>query len=172
MTDQMQEAQPGIDNGALYQDYWGTDETRRFTLPDGQQWFDFKIMDEGARSRFQKLTNEDMTVLRDNTAKVKMDPVAQRHTLIKESVCGWNLMQRAPDGSWSPAPWSKQGLVQWLEHAPPKIVDELEFAIRKANAWMQADMSVEDIDKEIERLYDLRKDVAARDAGEGTSGNK
>jgi hypothetical protein len=162
--------------GELYEDYWGTDEIKRHYLPDGKQYFEFKIMDEGARSRFQKLTNEDMTVMRDNTAKVKMDPVAQRHTLIKESVIGWFLMQRLPDGSWSEAPpptaTNKRPIEQWLEKAPPKIVDELEFAIRKANAWMQADMSAEDIDKEIERLYDLRKQVVEREAGEGTSGSK
>lgn len=162
----------GPDNGELYIDYWGTDETHRHTLPDGKQWFEFQIMDEGARSRFQKLTNTDLTVMRDNTAKVKMDPAAERHTLIKESVINWNLMQKGPDGNWSAAPWSKRNLEQWLEKAPPKIVDELEFAIRKANPWMQADMSVEEIDKEIGRLYDLRKDVEARKSGEGSSESK
>ena len=163
-----------IDTGAIYEDYWGVDETHRHFLPDGKQYFEYRIMDEGARSRFQKLTNNDLTVLRDNTAKVKVDPVAERHTLIKESVIGWNLMQKAPDGSWSAAPWddNKRNLTQWLEKAPPKIVDDLEFAIRKANPWMQADMSVEEIDKEIERLYELRKQVEARQAGEGISGNK
>ena len=160
------------DSGELYVDYWGTDETHRHVLPDGKQWFEFKIMDEGARTRFQKLTNSDLTVMRDNTAKVKMDPAAERHTLIKESVTDWNLMQKYPDGSFQAAPFSKQGLSQWLEKAPPKIVDELEFAIRKANPWMQADMSVEEIDKEVDRLLDLRKDVEARKLGESSSESK
>jgi hypothetical protein len=160
----------------LYEDYWGVDEVLRHYLPDGKQYFEFRVMDEGARSRFQKLTNEDMTVLRDNTAKVRMDPVAQRHTLIKESVIGWFLMQRMPDGTWTeappPTPQNKRPLDQWLEKAPPKIVDDLEFAIRKANPWMQADMNVEEIDKEIERLYDLRRQVVARESGEDTSASK
>lgn len=163
---------PAVDAGELYVDYWGTDETHKHYLPDGKQYFEFKIMDEGARTKFQKLTNSDLTVMRDGQAKVKMDPATERHTLIKESVIGWNLMQRYPDGSWQPAPWSKQTLTQWLEKAPPKIVDELEFAIRKANPWMQADMSVDEIDKEIDRLVDLKKDVVAREAGESTSGSK
>jgi len=165
-----------IDQGELYQDYWGTDETHKHYLPDGKQYFEFQIMDEGARTRFQKLTNQDLTVMRDNTAKVKVDPAAERQTLIKESVIGWHLMQKGPDGSWSeappPTPQNKRPLEQWLEHAPPKIVDDLEFAIRKANPWMQADMTTEEIDKEIERLYDLRKDVEARKLGESISESK
>jgi hypothetical protein len=166
--------QEGVEPPAaeMYEDYWGVDEVHKHYLPDGKQFFEFRVMDEGARSRFQKLTNEDMTVMRDNTAKVKMDPVAQRHTLIKESVIDWNLMQRGPAGDWSQAPFSKRNLEQWLEKAPPKIVDDLEFVIRKANPWMQADMNVEEIDKEIERLYDLRKQVVARESGEGTSATK
>jgi hypothetical protein len=160
----------------MYEDYWGVDETLRHYLPDGKQYFEFRVMDEGARSRFQKLTNEDMTVMRDNTAKVRMDPVAQRHTLIKESVVGWFLMQKMPDGTWTEAPpptaQNKRPIDQWLEKAPPKIVDDLEFAIRKANPWMQADMNLEEVDKEIERLYDLRKQIVARESGEGTSANK
>ena len=164
---------PGIEPaGEVYEDYWGTDETHRYTLPDGKQWFEFKIMDEGSRARFQKKTNQDMTVNRDNTAKVKIDPVGERHTLIKDSVINWNLMQKGPDGDWSAAPFSPRGLEQWLEHAPPKIVDELELAIRKANPSMQADMTVEMIDKEIERLYDMRKEAEKRESGEGLSGSK
>jgi hypothetical protein len=173
MTDTMHEGtDAGLDTGELYVDYWGTDEIHRHLLPDGKQWFEFKIMDEGARTRFQKLTNNDLTVMRDNTAKVKMDPAQERHTLIKESVVNWNLFAKDASGHQGPVLFNKHMLEKWLEKAPPKIVDELEFAIRKANPWMQADMSVEEIDKEIQRLYDLRKDVLARESGEDTSGSK
>lgn len=150
-----------------FEDYWGTDETYKHYLPDGKQWFEFKIMNEGDKTRFQKLTNQDLTIGRDNTAKVRMDPAAERHTLIKTSVINWNLYKGG-----QPVGFSKQILEKWLESAPPKIVEDLEFAIRKANPWLQADMTVEEIDKEIDRLEELRKQVKERELGEASSANK
>ena len=155
-------------------DYWGTDEFFRYHFPDGKdhddpthQYIECKVMNEGAKSQFQRLTNQDLTVTRDNTAKVRVDPVAERHTLIKTSVENWNMFK---DGK--PAAFSKMLLEKWLQVAPPKIVEELELCIRKNNPWMQAEMTVEGIDEELARLHDLRRDVVAREAGEAGSANK
>lgn len=151
----------------VYADYWGTDETKRHYLPDGEQYFDFKVMNEGAKTMFQKLTNQDLVVGRDNTAKVRVDPAAERHTLIKTSVTGWNMYKGG-----EPVAYSKQLLEKWLEVAPPKIVEELEFAIRMANPWMQSEMTVEEVDKEIDRLTEVRKQIVEREAGEAGSATK
>lgn len=154
-----------------FEDYWGTDDIRRHMLPDGKQYFEFRVMNEGDKAKFQKLTNQDLTIGRDNTAKVRMDPAAERHTLIKTSVTNWNLY-KAVNGRPEPVGFSKQLLEKWLDTAPPKIVEDLEYAIRKANPWLQADMTVEEIDKEIERLEELRKTVKEREVGETSSANK
>lgn len=148
-------------------DYWGTDETHRHYLPDGKQYFEFKIMNEGDKVKFQKLTNQDLVVGRDNTAKVRVDPAAERHTLIKTSVTNWYLLKGG-----EVVGYSKQMLEKWLEVAPPKIVEELEYAIRMKNPWMQSEMTVEEIDKEIERLEEVRKQVREREAGEAASATK
>jgi hypothetical protein len=150
-----------------YADYWGTEDVRKHFLPDGEQYIEFKVMNEGAKTRFQKLTNQDLTIGRDNTAKVKMDPAAERHTLIKTSVTNWHMFKGG-----EPVGYSPQVLEKWLEVADPKIVEDLELAIRKANPWLQADMSVEEIDKEIDRLHELRRSVVDREAGEASSANK
>lgn len=155
-----------------YESYWGVSETHKHFLPDGKQFFVFKIMDEGAKSIFQKLTNQDVVIDRSQQARVKTDPVAERHTLIKTSVTDWNLWAPDKDGVMAPSAFSKQLLEKWLQVAPPKVVEDLEFAIRKANPWMQAEMTVEEIDKEVDRLLDLRKQVAEREAGEGDSASK
>lgn len=161
------------DTNEGYEDYWGVSETRRYTLPDGKQWIEFKIMDEGDKTKFQKMTNSDLIVQRSGDSRIKIDPARERHELIKSSVTNWNLMQRGQDGQWSPAPFGgARSLEQWLEKAPPKIVEDLELEIRKANPWMQADMSVEEIDKEIERLQDLRRLARERELGEGVSATK
>lgn len=148
-------------------DYWGTDEKHRHELPDGKQWIEFKIMNEGDKVKFQKLTNTDVTLGRDNTAKVKMDPATERHTLIKTSVCDWSLTKGG-----EPVAFSRQLLEKWLEVAPPKIVEELEYAIRMANPWMQAEQTVQMIDEEIERLYERRKEIVERESGEASSATK
>lgn len=160
-----EDAQPQIVN------YWGTDEKHKHFLPDGVQYFEFKIMNEGDKSKFQKLTNSDLVVDRNNTARVKMDPVAERHTLIKTSLTGW-LLYIEDKGRMVPATFNDAMLDSWLQVAPPKIVEDLEHAIRMANPWMQADMSVEQIDEEINRLYEVRKQAVERAAGEAGSATK
>jgi len=166
--------QPDAGAEQIVADYWGTDEFFRYHFPDGlehtdpkHQYIECKVMNEGEKSKFQKLTNTDLTVNRDNTAKVKVDPVAERHTLIKVSVVGWNMFKGG-----EPVGYSPQLVDKWLTVAPPKIVEELERKIRLSNPWMQAEMTLEGIDEELERLYELRKQVAERNAGEAGSANK
>lgn len=160
-------------SGAQVTNYWGTDETGKYTLPDGVQWIEFKLMNEGMKSQFQKLTNQDLTIGRDNTAKVRMDAAEERHTLIKQSVVDWNLYAPDPQtGEMGYAAFSKQMLNKWLEVGPPKIIEELEMAIRKANPWMQAEMTVEAVEKEIDRLTEVRRELLEKESGEATSANK
>lgn len=163
-----QQQQPPIVN------YWDVDETGIWYLPDGVQYFQYKIMNEGAKQKFEKLTNQDMVVGRDQTAKIKVDPAIQRVTLIETSVIDWKLYMPETEGSKNmiEAKFSSAMLKSWLQVAPPKIVADLEFAIRMANPWMQAEMTVEEVDKELERLYEVRKQVVEREAGEAASANK
>lgn len=158
--------------GSQVANYWGTDEFHKFELPDGVQWIEFKIMNEGAKTRFQKLTNQDLTIGRDQTAKVRMDPAEERHTLIKESVTDWHLFMPKPGGGMEEAKFSGAMLQNWLNVAPPEIVEELETHIRKANPWMTSEMTVEAVDKEMARLRDLRKDLEEREQGEARSATK
>jgi len=155
-----------------YVDYWGTDEEKNWYFPDGIQYMTIKKMDEGAKSRFQKLTSTDMVIDRNQDTRVKIDPAAERHALITASVTGWNLMQREKDGSFTPAVFSKQMMTLWLEKADPKIVADLEHEIRMFNPWMLQEMPVEEIDKEIDRLQEMRKKRVEQDAGESTSTTK
>lgn len=158
------EAQP---EQRVTQDYWGVDETHKHYLSDGVQYFEFKVMNEGDKAKFQRQTNQDLTIGRDQQAKVRMDPAGERHTLIKTSVTGWNLYKQGEVVAFSP-----QLLEKWLQSANPKIVEELEYAIRMANPWLQAEMSIEEVDKEITRLEEVRRQLVEREAGESVSANK
>lgn len=182
MSTDIMEPQAGpteqVDPG--YEDYWGVQETSFFTLPDGKQYFEVQPMDEGAKTRFQKKTNKGIRVnQRSQDAHLDVDPADERHTLILESVVSWNIMQRDKDGTWSPLPCPsddkrrKEVLrTQILEKFNPKAIQDLEFFIRTQNPWMQADMDLEEIEKEIDRLNILRQQKLEHDAGEPASATK
>lgn len=166
--------------GEVYEDYWGVDETHRYWLPDHKQYFDIVPMNEGAKSRFQKMTNKGIRMnQRSQEATIDVDPADERHTLIKESVTSWLIMQKAADGSYSEFPCPvgnasmlKRSLETLLDKFSPKVIQDLEYFIRTKNPWMQADMDVEEIDKEIDRLEELKKQVKEQKAGEASSANR
>jgi hypothetical protein len=161
---------PAVVSPDEYQDYFGFGDTKMFTLPDGKQQIFFKVMNEGERAQFQKSTSTDIKFNRSSgDAAIKADQAKERHELILTSVVGWSMKRRNASGGWEDVPFSGNSpgstLGQWLKVADPKIVDELEFAIRKSNPWMQAEMTVEEIDKEIARLGELREQALEREKG-------
>lgn len=156
-----------------FTDYFGFKATEKFYLPDGKTYIEFDVMNEGAKARFQKLTSRDLRVQRTTgDALLKMDPGAERHALISESVTGWNLMRRNPkdETRWEHAPFDKSNLNRFLDNADPRIIEDLEKAIRKANPWLMDEMSVEDIDRELDNLRELRQTAVEREAGKSASG--
>ena len=163
-------APPRIEN------YFVFSETKRWYFPDGIQWIDYKVMAEGDKARFQKRTNSDVKLDRQSgEASFKVDQAAQRHELIKASVVDWYMLIPNPNngGEFEPVPysesgqthWSKFNLEKWISVANPRLIEDLEFEIRKANPWLNEDMSVEEIDKEISRLNDLRQQAQERERG-------
>lgn len=148
-------------------DYFGFQANEKFVFPDGIQFIEFQIMNEGAKARFQKLTTKDLVVQRGGDARMKMDPAQERHELIRQSVVGWNMYRGG-----QPIPYSDRNLKDFLELANPKLIEDLEKAIRKANPWLMAEMKVEDIDREIENLQEMRRVAVERELGEGSSSNR
>lgn len=154
-------------------DYFGFEEHHVFDLPDGRQKIFFSAMNEGAKAAFQKLTSRDLRVQRSSgDALVKMDQAAERHALIEKSVTGWSLRRRHPKtGQWEDAPFDSSNLRRFLDQANPKIVEDLERVIRKANAWLMDELTVEEIDKEMDNLRDLREAAKKREEGKELSVN-
>lgn len=174
---------PVTTDEASYEDYWGVQETFVFELPDGKQFFEIKPMDEGAKTRFQKLTNKGIRMnQRSQEAHLDIDPSDERHTLIQESLVNWRIMQRSADGTWSELPCPENESLRKRvirenfagEHARfnPKIVQELEFFIRTKNPWMQAEMDLEELYKQRDEIDLLIKQRREAEAGEGSSTSK
>lgn len=155
---------PGSAVEPIFVDYFGFEDTGEFTFPDGQSKIWFKALNEGERARFQRATNRDVQLERQTgNARVKTDPAGERFELIMSSVTNWNLQRKnSQTGRMEPVPFSTGGpgseLGKWVLRANPKLVDALEEAIRKINPWLVGDMSLEDIDREIERLEDLKRE--------------
>lgn len=154
------------DEFAGYDDYWGTEVQERHYLPDKKQYFVIQVMNEGQRARFQTENNSDLTVKRDGDAKIKVEPAKERHALLKAAVVGCHIVRRDPaTNKFKKVEFDRNFMLNWLSEAPVQQVDDLEHAIRKFNPWLQGDMAVEDIDKEIARLQELRVDVEKREQG-------
>jgi hypothetical protein len=156
----------------VYEDYFGFEETRTWYFPDGKQYIQYKVMTEGDKAKFQRATNRDITLSRTSgDARIKADPAAERWALMEASVKGWHIFQNGHAVAFTIGSPSAT-FNQWLNNANPKFVEDLEFAIRKANPWLQADMSVEDIDKEMDRLREMRDQVTAADAAKVSSSGR
>lgn len=152
----------------VYEDYWGFSQTEKYYFPDGQQYIEFSVMNEGQKTMYQKSINRDIKInRRSGDASIKSDVAEERHALITNSVVDWKL-RRGKD--W--VVYDKRIFSSWLNDANPRLVEALEQAIRKANPWLQGDMTVADIDEEIERLRELREETLKEEQGKETLSNK
>lgn len=157
---------------AGYTDYFGFDERERWYFPDGKQWIEFKKLTEGDRARFLKATRSDVHLnQKSGEARIPFDQSRERKELLVHSCTAWNMVRRDPrSGQWAPVAFQNNGagsvFAQWVDKANPAVLAQLEKAIRKANPWLLNEMSVEQIDKEIEDLQELRKVALEREASE------
>lgn len=145
-------------------DYFGFDRSEKFHLPDGVSYIEFKPMNEGEKKKYQDKTSKDL-VMERNSGNTRMSVLmgSERHELIKASVTGWNLTRGGV-----PVPFTPPMLNDFLTLADPLVVENLEKAIRKANPWLLAEMTVADIDKEIQNLTEMREVAEKREAGEAS----
>lgn len=145
-------------------DYFAFAKTNRFVFPDGITWIEFSSLNEGQKKQYQDGTSSDMVLERGSgNARMTVKQGTQRHELIKSAVTNWNLMRNG-----QPVPFSKVMLGDFLALADPKLVEDLEREIRKANPWLLAEMSVEEIDREMRNLEEMREAAVKREAGEGS----
>lgn len=145
-------------------DYFGFESIHTFTLPDGSSWIKFRTLNEGQKAEWEKATQGDVVFERSSgNARMKMRSVEARHQLITLACVEWNLKRNGKDVPIS------HGLRDFLKYADPKLVLDLERAIRKENPFLMTDMSVEEIDKAIEELQEQREIALERERGEGNS---
>lgn len=145
-------------------DYFGFQKSERHYLPDGVSWFELTAMNEGQKSKFQKKTSRDLILERGTgNTRMKLDAATERHELITECTINWNLTRNG-----TPVPFNKVQLGDFLTLTDPKIVEDIEKAIRKLNPWLLAEMSSEDIQREIDNLEEMKQVALERERGESS----
>lgn len=147
-------------------DYFGASErTEKWYLPGSKtQYIEFKIMNEGARKKWQRKTSRDVKVSRkDQSAAISMDAAGDREALFEAVVIGWTIIDPTTK---QVAPFNNNGpgglFMQWCNRRDPDLIDKLEIAIRDAHPWMQDEMDPESIREEITRLEKLEAEAIAR----------
>lgn len=149
----------------LQADYFGFSATRRLTLPDKVSFIDLKVLNEGERRKYLNETNREVRFSKGSgDALMKMRPGDEKNILLKIAIVGWNLTRGGLPMGFNP-----QGLDLFLNSADPLLVDLIEKEIRSMNPWLLAEMTVADIDREIEQLQEMRKVKVEEEAGKAIS---
>ena len=161
----------------IYEDYFGFNVTEKWFFPDKVQFIEYRLLDEGRKVKFQQKTKSAVKINRGTQdASFEMDAAKERTELINTSVVGWRMFRRDPEGGRHPieVPYSERDFKKWLEGADPTLVQSLEFQIRKSNPWLlgDSDQSIEEYDKEIDRLAQLRDAAKERLQGEDSSSGR
>lgn len=144
------------------QSYFGFEEIHRVMLPDGISYIEHKTLNEGARRKYLNRVNRDIMLQRSTgNAIMRMQQGDEKHELLEGAICGWNLVGK----SGEPMNFTKDKLQKWLSEANPVIVDMIEKDVRKKNPWLMAEMSVEDIEKQIAELEEMKETKIKEDEG-------
>lgn len=149
-------------------DYFAFEEVHTVWLPDGKQWIEHKTLNEGSKKKYQNLQNRDLIIQRTTgDAKMRMVPGDERHALLTAAISGWYLVRNGAE-----VPFNNRNLQEMLEKFPPKIIEMIEKDVRAKNPWLLAEMEIEDIDREIQNLQDMRAAKLESDQGKDSSATR
>ena len=160
----------------VFASFWGYAEDFNVILPGQEkipakykQYIICEKMNEGKRSLYQKKTNSKVTILKQNqNAEMGVDPARDRRALIEGSVKGWYMLRADPSGKPYEVGYSDRAFKEWYDQANPVDIEKLEREIRDHNPWMLAEMTVDAIDEEMERLQAVRDDVERKELERST----
>lgn len=151
------------------EDYFGFSEDHKVVLPDGQSYIIHSTLNEGARRQFLNNQNRDITVEKvTGNAKIKVMQGEERFALLSAAITGWSLMSKNKVGDLSPVPFTTQKLREFLEKAPPQIIDIIEKDVRKKNPWLLGAVTSDDIREQIKELQEMLDAKIEEEAGKGS----
>lgn len=142
-------------------DYFGFEEFKQHYLPDGVSFIEHRVLNEGDRRAYLDKVNREVRVQRaTGDAVMNMKAGQEKKALLEQAIVGWNLQRGG-----TPVPFSPRALEEFLRSANPRIIDDIEKAIRKANPWLQGEMTVADIRQEIKNMEELLEEKLKEEEG-------
>lgn len=172
MTETAQQVPPQmLDEEIPTVDFFGFRKSDKFNLtPDGKQWMSFHAMNEGEKRSFQQKTTRDFVIdSKTRDTRVSVDPGTERRILIETCLDDWCVYR---NGKKVPGAESsnqfKVAVGDFLSLADPSVIEKIERFVRDLNPWLLDNISVEDIDEEIQRLEQQKRIIQERNAGEGS----
>jgi hypothetical protein len=164
-AEQEMEAAGVATSTSVQADYFGFADTEKWFFPDNKTYVELQALNEGARREYQNKTNKEVAIKRlSGDAVMKMQNGDDRHVLLVNAIIGWNLLR---DGQ--PVAFHKGSngsiLEQWLARADPKLIDGILKQVHKMNPWLLADLSIEEIDKQISDLEEMKTAKLKEDEG-------
>ena len=154
---------------AVVEDYFGFAEDFKVMLPDGISYIIHSSLNEGARRSYLNNQNRDITVEKvTGNAKVKVMQGEERFALLKAAITGWSLQTKNKVNDLVPVVFTTAKLVEFLEKAPPKIIDIIEKDVRKHNPWLMAQATSDDIREQIKELEEMLEAKLVEEAGKAS----
>jgi hypothetical protein len=155
-------AADGVSTTAPVQaDYFAFEETVNVDMPDGASWVQIKALNEGERRKYLNNVNRDVRIQRTTgDAVMQLATGEERAEILKKSIVGWNFIRGG-----APVPCDDKAKADFLNRANPKIVDVIYEAVQKLNPWLTQDVTVEEIDRQIDELQKLREEKVKEEEG-------
>lgn len=141
-------------------DVFGGSITDKVELGDDVSWIEVKRMNEGERRKYLSAIQRPMKVSKTGEAEINFNPGADREALLQATIIDWNIM--ANDEEFV---FSTNAVRIFMNSADVSIVDKVEEAARNINPWLLDEVSVEQLDDQIEELTKMRDDKLAEEAG-------
>lgn len=149
----------------VFVDYFGMDIRHRTELPDGRSFVEHKELSEGERKKIQNESQRDVRLQKvTGDALIRSRPGDERHSLLRAAITGWNLRSAGAE-----VPFNDRNLQKFLDTAPPRVIDLIQKDIYKHNPWLLQEMTVEEIDKQIADLQEMREVKVQEEEGKGSS---
>jgi hypothetical protein len=141
-------------------DYFAEPEAKFYYLPDGVQYFEYRELREGGKAAYERATNNDIRVQRaTGDARLRVDPVTARHTLVRLAVTDAFIQYLDGAGNaerltFRVGPREKNEKFWELvfEKFPAKFIDGLHSEVQKVNTWVAADDDVEGLKKQRDEI--------------------
>lgn len=149
----------------VQEDYFAFDLTFTYTMPDGVSKIIHKALTEGDRKSYLNKVNRDITIKKaSGDAQMRMASGDEKYALLERAIVGWDMLRKG-----QLVVFSRDMLTKFLDSANPVIIDGIHKEVVKKNPWLLAEMSVEDIEKEISELTELLETKKKEEAGKAAS---